>query len=243
MASTRNETGIVEVVSAGMVRAGALCPERTKEEWAAHELKVAEDRKAENRKEMMELWAMRKRQLVERGLTERHLEFAFFGKGGDVPAMRAVRSLSESDDDAAIAILSGNVGCGKTQAAHQWLLGIDTKPMDWQPSKVRRATAAWFARTSRYCAQDKFDLLSAPERLVLDDLGVEFNDKSGSFLVDLDELMDLRWASKKQTIICTNMHEKDFCNRYGRRLIDRARGTGNWCDVKHKSMRGAGEKA
>ena len=57
------------------------------------------------------------------------------------------------------------------------------------------------------------DVLAKPSRLVLDDLGVEYADDKGSFRVDFDELMDMRWKSNSATLITTNLNQGDFQKR------------------------------
>ncbi len=100
-------------------------------------------------------------------------------------------------------------------------------------------TAASFARESRYGkGAGKFELLAKPNRLVIDDLGREFYDEKGSFQVDIDELIDLRWRSKRPTLITTNLTSSDFKSRYGQRIYDRSRTSGAWRNVKHESLRG-----
>lgn len=186
----------------------------------------------------LEEWQDRKQSFLDRGLCLRHLEFCYKEiSPKPSPAMDTAASLGASTG---LFVMSGNVGSGKTQAAHYWLLdAFNRNPSEWHPAGIRMATAAWFARTSRYAKDgDKFELLAKPRKLVLDDLGVEFSDKGGSFLVDLDELLDLRWSSKSATLILTNLDAAEFKSRYGKRLYDRARGEGRWFDVKHPSMRG-----
>lgn len=185
-----------------------------------------------------EEWQGKKQSFLDRGLCLRHLEFCYSETNPKQnPAMDAAAALGVSTG---LFVMSGNVGSGKTQAAHYWLLdAFNRKPREWHPAGIRMATTAWFARTSRYAKDgDKFDLLAKPRKLVLDDLGVEFADKGGSFLVDLDELLDLRWSSKSATLLLTNLDADEFKSRYRKRLYDRARGEGRWFDVKHPSMRG-----
>jgi DNA replication protein DnaC len=208
----------------------------TEEEWAKRDKEIEDKRIAADKREKLQAWQAKKELLLESGLTERHLAFCWNGKGSDCPAMATLDKLTTSG----LSIISGNVGCGKTQAMHYWLLGGRNSPYtEWTHRGILRVTAAWFARSSRYAKDSsKFDLLKNPRRLVIDDLGVEFSDKAGSFLVDLDELLDLRWASNGETVICTNLPEQVFRDRYKRRIYDRVKGEGRWHDVKHPSWRG-----
>lgn len=212
-----------------------IIPDLSDEEWAARDLRVAEMEIERAVAEEKERWEETKELLLGRGLADRHLQVLFGGKTLTTPSMDAVAKMGTEG----ISILSGNVGCGKTYAAHAWLLDATTRsPLEWRSNGIRMATSAWFARTSRYGADgEKFDLLSASRKLVLDDLGVEYGDKTGSYLVDLDELFDLRWRSKSPTLITTNLPSEEFKKRYGNRLYDRARDGGGWFNVKHTSMR------
>lgn len=197
----------------------------------------------EEKERQVASWQRRKSALLEQGLSLRHLEFCYDHDGlvrrEVTPASAAVGKIVGRDG---LFILSGNVGCGKTQSAHQWLLQeLHVHDAILGVGNVKYTTAARFARMSRYeNGGEKFDQLARPNKLVIDDLGVEFADKAGSFIVDLDEMLDMRWSSKKATLILTNLNADRFKKRYGRRLYDRARGANRWFDVSYASMRGEG---
>lgn len=165
---------------------------------------------------------------VENGLSERHLRAVLAGSHERTPALAAVQAMTGSG----IYCLSGNVGCGKTYAAHAWLLRKHKRA-----STLACMTAAEFARLSRY--EGKFDRIAAKKRFVLDDLGVEYADDKGSFLADLDELTDMRWRKGLPTLFTTNLTKQAFKARYQQRVIDRIRDDGGWVDCKHPSLRGA----
>jgi len=205
--------------------------------WEQRDAEVQKLIDAKRREDALENWKATKARLLDRGLAERHLEVLFKGDVKQTPALDAINAFGGDG----ICIISGNVGCGKTLAAHSWLLdAANVEPRDWSARGIRMVTAAWFARTSRYAnrEEDKFNALTEPRRLVVDDLGVEFNDEKGSFRVDVDELLDLRWRAKLPTVITTNLASEEFKERYGLRLYDRARGQGTWQNVKHESLRG-----
>jgi DNA replication protein DnaC len=131
--------------------------------------------------------------------------------------------------------LSGNPGCGKTFAAHLWAIG------EGHHRGGRIVTASAFARMSRYPvdgAPDKFETFAEPERLVIDDMGVEYADQRGSFLADIDELINLRWSSERGTLITTNLSMDEFKERYEERIADRIRDRGGWVNVGAESLRG-----
>jgi DNA replication protein DnaC len=80
-------------------------------------------------------------------------------------------------------------------------------------------------------------------RLVIDDLGEEFNDTKGNFLAVLDEAVSDRIANLRPTVITTNLDVEAFKLRYGARVTDRIRGSGRWFAVAGESMRGRAEAA
>lgn len=126
-----------------------------------------------------------------------------------------------------LLILAGGVGCGKTVAATWWALQ--------RPAPPKFIRASTFARTSRY-REDRDGVMSAGA-LVLDDLGVEFLDGTGSFLVDLSELVDAFYGALRPLLITTNLGKEAFKTRYGERVVDRVRECGSWASVNAPSMR------
>jgi len=141
----------------------------------------------------------------------------------ETEAMRAI-------EKPRILVLSGNPGCGKTVAAANWLF---------------LGRSGLFVKSSRLARWDRYDdeamnkLLRAP-RLVVDDLGTEFQDAKGNFDAILDEIIDVRYDNKRPTVITTNLAAEAFKARYGERIADRIREAGRFVSLAEKSMRGAG---
>lgn len=146
-------------------------------------------------------------------------------------------------------VLSGGAGSGKTVAAAWWILVSLRDPARWDQRdydehEIRRRgplpefiTAAHLARWERYSDAEMNRLLYAPE-LVIDDLGVEFADKSGSFLATLDEVVNCRYGNELPTLITTNLDAAAFKSRYGERIADRIRQSGRFANVSAaKSLR------
>ena len=208
----------------------------TDEEWAAKDAKVAAERERNAFEAKNEAWQDRKERLIARGLAPRHLGELYGKKVVETPAIRKVATVT----DDGVYVLSGNVGCGKTFAGHVWLLdAMNVEPLEWKSSGIQFITASWFARASRYEAEGgKFALCQSARKLVIDDLGVEYADSKQNFLVDLDELLDLRWSKGYPTLVTTNLVREDFQERYGQRIYDRSRGEGRWMSCPHESMRG-----
>jgi DNA replication protein DnaC len=132
-------------------------------------------------------------------------------------------------DDRNVAVLSGSPGCGKTVGAAHWCMA--------RPERIEFVRAATFAASSRYDAEQR-DRWYGADGLVLDDLGAEYLDAKGSFLVDLDELVDTFYADRRPLIITTNCDQKTFRTRYGERVVDRLRESARWLMVAGPSMRG-----
>jgi len=98
------------------------------------------------------------------------------------------------------------------------------------------ASASDIARVSMF--DDKaMKELETVRYLVLDDLGVEFNDKGGSFLSRFDSLFNRRYSNELTTVITTNLTAEDFRDRYGERAVDRIRETGSFIGLDGKSLR------
>lgn len=122
-----------------------------------------------------------------------------------------------------ILVLSGPCGTGKTAAAC-WL-ALQSTYTTWH-----YAHAARFLAESRY-ERGRSDLRSVWARgaLILDDLGMEYADAKGSFLADLDELVDAAYARRRPLVITTNQPRDDFKKRYpSERLIQRLREAASW---------------
>ena len=108
--------------------------------------------------------------------------------------------------------------------------------------------------------QARDDVLRS-KALVLDDAGAEFADASGSYRVDLDELVDRFYADARALVITTNLvyatpRQRDeavraakergesadadvptFTDRYGERVTDRIRECGRWVSSRGGSQR------
>lgn len=213
-----------------------LLTEYSDEEWAEREKELKDLESKKSYEERKTSWTKTKEMCLRKGLSLRHLEELFLWQVKDTPALDAIAKL----DGDGLYILAGNVGCGKTFAAHAWLLGaMHQKANEWSAKSIYMMTSAKFSRLSRYNDEvNKFDLLERPDKLVIDDMGVEYADEKGSFLVDFDELLDIRWRSRRPTIVTTNLSREQFKKRYGLRIYDRARGSDRWLDSTHISMRG-----
>lgn len=223
-------------------------PEKSMAELEAERVAARQDRRV---KAMVALgWERRPLRLV------RDPAYDESRASGYLAALRAL----DDGRDGGIVVLAGNPGVGKTAAACRWAL---TRAAD-APRFLR---AAEFFRSSRYTRADdgdrtltRDDVLRS-KALVLDDAGAEFADASGSYRVDLDELVDRFYADARALVITTNLvyatpRQRDeavraakergesadadvptFTDRYGERVTDRIRECGRWVSSRGGSQR------
>lgn len=124
----------------------------------------------------------------------------------------AMAGVSSAKD---IVVLSGEPGRGKSVAAMAWLL----------LGHGRWISAGALARGYAY-DQTAFDSLAKAPRLVIDDLGTEYQDQKARYQATLSELLETRFANERPTLITTNLGPDDFKARYGDRLSSRIREDG-----------------
>lgn len=205
---------------------GIDVPELSDEQWAERDRQVAAARaEAAAREEAKHLEGQRK-DLRAAGFPRRAIDCAMVA---DVNAAPIVRVASWDPSKASTLVISGSKGCGKTVAATWWAMR--------QPTVPRFIRAATFAASSRYEREERNELLEAPA-LVLDDLGTEYLDAKGSFLVDLDELMDVFHGDYKPLLITTNSSLDEFRQRVGERFADRMRESAAFWATSAPSFRG-----
>lgn len=166
----------------------------------------------------------REARMLELGWPLRAIECA--RRPAATPALVAMR---EWDPRLSAVVLAGDPGTGKTVAAAWYAL---TSP---KSAVMRFARASQLARASRFGAEWKA-WLAAPA-LCIDDLGSEYTDAKGSFLADLDELIDAFYSDRRPLIVSTNVPGKDFAERYSARIRDRLHECARWVPLAGKSLR------
>jgi DNA replication protein DnaC len=179
----------------------------------------------------MPLRPMRSRtgSLAEMGWPRRALDVA-----AQADAREAVQAMAGWDIDTCnVAVLSGPAGTGKTVGAAAWALR--------RRELIAFVRASTFAASSRYDAEKRARWYEA-DGLCLDDLGAEYADTKGNFLVDLDELVDTFYADRRPLIITTNLTAPLFKARYGARIEDRIRECARWFVIGGESGRKAPPK-
>ncbi len=191
------------------------------EEWAAHDARIAAERATEA--DLSRPPAPAEHAHLERyvalGWPLRALIHA--EKSGDP------KIVGDVDARRNIAILAGDHGTGKTVASAAWM---------FHSKKTARFTTTFaFSTSSRFNDEAREKLHSMP--LVLDDLGAEYADEKGSFLANLDELIDMFYGSMRPLIITTNLAKTALRARYGNRIGDRLHESARWIPVLGESRR------
>lgn len=203
-------------------------PDLSDEEWARRDAEIEAKRKAEaERPEAVAARLAEKlRSYEDRGWPIRALEGA---QAADETKPAVVRVSLWKPDAENVLVLSGPAGCGKTVAAAWWA-------WNWRGRVPMFLRSTAFAAGSRYDS-DKRDAWLNAGALVLDDLGAEYADAKGNYLVDLDELVDTFYGDKRPLLITTNATADEFKSRYGQRIADRVRECGTFASVGGPSLR------
>lgn len=197
----------------------------TEEQWQEHDRKVAIENAKHEAAEQAQQAEHQYYTLINGGWPQRALNAA---RSADVSKAAIAKALSWKISDGNILVLSGPTGCGKTTAAARWALGMR------HAVKFMRATT--FAATSRY-DQEFRNSITRARSMVIDDLGSEYADAKGNYLVDLDELVDSFYGTKRPLIVTTNSDSATFKSRYGSRIVDRIREAGVFFSISDDSMR------
>lgn len=133
------------------------------------------------------------------------------------PCIQAVRDW-RPEPSACILVLSGGRGAGKTVAVAWWALR-QTVPVEF-------VTAESYVTASAYDgARDRWRNAAA---LVLDDLGVEYQDAKGASASAMDALVDEFYSHQRPLLITTNLDAPAFKSRVGERIADRVRECQGW---------------
>lgn len=133
------------------------------------------------------------------------------------PCIRAVAEWQRSESHC-LLVLSGQKGAGKTVAAAWWALR--------QTGAVEFVTAEKFVTSSSF--DGTRDRWVNAEALVLDDLGVEYQDVKGAASSALDALVNEFYSHGRPLIMTTNLGRAEFKTRVGERIADRIRECSGW---------------
>lgn len=130
-----------------------------------------------------------------------------------------------------VLVISGAPGTGKTCAAAYWLTLRSAKHPHVATRDPLFMTAAKIARTSSF-DDAKLERIELAEKLVIDDLGVEYADDKGAFAAKLDMIIDARYEHLLPTVITTNLDAQRFKARVGARIVSRLEETGHFARVE-----------
>jgi hypothetical protein len=194
----------------------------TDEDWAAQDARVRKSK--DDEKAAAEADRIRNRwpELLDAGFPRRAVEAA---KRADEKRPSIAKVAAWDARAHSVLVISGPARCGKTVTATWWAARQESVP-----AFVRATT---FAASSRYDRDTRASWFDAPA-LVLDDLGSEYLDAKGSFLVDLDELVDVFYGDLKPLLITTNCKVEQIKSRYGERVRTRLRECGRfWSTDQH----------
>jgi len=216
----------------------------TREQWDEIEARGRASTEAEAKAMVAAENAAKARALRETGIPAKDQERISVGTLEQTPATDAIGSGAD------LICLSGNPGCGKTTAAAAWLWQYLQRADSWRPDRRMLGTPSVLpvaplpiflksARLSRWERYDvkEMDRLLQSARLVIDDLGVEFQDSKGNFMAILDEVIDTRYDESRPTVITTNLDADAFKSRYGERIADRIRESGKFVSLGNASLR------
>lgn len=200
-------------------------PNWNDEDWAEHDRKVQAQRDAVATADSERRRKDRVADLLEAGFPRRAIDEAATADEAAPPVQRVAQwDISKHST----LVISGGNGCGKTVAATWWAMRFHGVP--------RFLRASTLAASSRYDRDQRSAILEAPA-LVLDDLGAEYMDSKGSFLVDLDELLDVFYGDYRPLLITTNSAFDVFRQRIGERVADRLRECGSFWATTAPSRR------
>lgn len=204
-------------------------------DWAKRDAEVAAERARQEAEGEVKRLAEVCRDLADRGAPVEDVARVMRGELEDTHALRAVREAHEAG--VKLLALSGPPGIGKTTAACWWL--VHARPV----TSLIRVRPGLFVRAGQFARWSRFDEermrdLERARALVLDDLGVEYDDTKGAVRSLLDEVVDARYAASLPTLLTTNLSGPAFKERYHERIADRVRGAGGFVALRGESLRG-----
>ncbi len=208
----------------------------TDEEWAAHDERIRQERARVDVEDRAQAERERAVWLVDDVcIPAKDIDRIESGSLGETKAMRAMRETLEKGYR--IVVLSGTRGSGKTTAAAWWSVQRQPQHRYLPTQQPFFVDASRLARWPRY-DEGKMQRLESALALVIDDLGVEYDDKQGNFRSMFDALVNARYASMLPTVITTNLNAEEFKARYGERVADRIREVGRFVSIPDESLRG-----
>lgn len=209
------------------------------EEWTAN-LELLPDLSPEELAQAEAEAQMRERQEADRrrleraigwGCPQRHVKRLLFGQVEDSEALAIVAKWRASSLAGAVLVLGGNPDSGKTLAATKAVLDGPPQPYlgyrEWPTERHPRfVDIADVQRLGLYDRSGTLDQLVECSVLAIDDLGAEFDDRSGAMAALIDGLVNKRYRGGGWTVITTNLSPSAFRGRYGDRIMSRLQDDG-----------------
>lgn len=130
---------------------------------------------------------------------------------------QAIRRIDEwSNSDEWLLLINGPVGVGKSFAAAYWLMQANgnSKKGDQKNSWLRCGDLFMYEKKELREYWSRY-------RLVIDDLGVEYDSDSGYTSSIITSILNNRYDRRLKTIITTNLTMDDLGKKYDKRLYDR----------------------
>jgi hypothetical protein len=220
-------------------------------ERRAREVQVEAQLERDRRRRLLDRWGAegwpverfeevaRIRELVALGAPVREARVAVSPNPIETDALDRVRRHSGG-----LLVLGGKVGLGKTGAAVWWMAQPGPCSPFLELGPPRFLLAVDIERIDRFGSAKEWAALERARRLVIDDLGLEYQDGSGSILGKIDALVNKRAGYELDTIATCNMEREEFVERYRARITDRMwLDDGGWHDCKGHNLRREQRKA
>jgi len=211
-------------------------------------------RKVEDaRPEMVEMYRTKLAEAIDLALAQIGVPIHALGVARDCQPTAAVKVVDEVGGHG-MMILSGGIGCGKTVAAAKWVLDYTSARENWKVDRTCnlddetngyrysfRGNAVWVS-SAKLARVDHYDAsviagFANCDRLVIDDLGVEYMDPKGFYLSYINELLNERYDAELATLMTTNCNASDFTERYKGRIVSRVKETGRFFGCGGEDLR------
>lgn len=192
-------------------------------EEPGNQKKLSADQLSKKRKERERSSALRIKELRRMGLPTKIATMVANNLVHSTPAVLAL----EQRKAMRLIVLAGNTGTGKTVAACSLFTGKHT-------GFIMRATELVELGKS-YGDRETLKKARSCGILLLDDLGVEYQDERMSSR--LDDILDARINHRLMTVVTTNMTAQEFQRRYAERVWSRIHEHGDYVELDAPDMR------
>lgn len=133
-------------------------------------------------------------------------------------------SFPEALESGRSLIFVGSTGTGKTHLAcgiAREIIGQGYSARYCTAIQAARSVKATYAKDSTVTEEDAIKALTAPDLLILDEVGVQFGSNAEAII--LFEVLNTRYVEVKPTIVISNLGEAEITSFLGDRIMDRLR--------------------